>query len=876
MIIPPNRFWAKFDQDGGTWHPLIAHSADVAAVLSRLLEDDSPIAARLARAAGLERLSPEVRAALVYLAVLHDFGKVNHGFQEKILPGGKGRRWPETGHVTVVLKSLLNTPQLQQLVAEMLQAFPGNPMDNSSLLMAALCHHGRPHSVSGEPAPLARLWDPAARPGWDPPAMIRRLIAHARRWSGLDEIGSPVAVPTSASFTHLFAGALTLADWIGSTESVFKFDPAADDDPDHYWQIARERAERACATIGVVPNTRVVVRPGADLLNELFPNIFPRNEPTPLQRHLAEMPLPSNGARVLIESETGSGKTEAALTLYARMRAEGRVAGLVFALPTRATAAAMHERVLNTLPRIYGDAPAPTVALAMGGAHVRAMTNEALIGEAPRTYDDAADRDLVSWSSSSAKKFFAAEIVVGTIDQVLLSGLRTKHAHMRLALLARHLLVVDELHSYDRYMAEVLGNVVDFHTGAGGIAVFMSATLSSVERRRFGGLLDDELTLDEAITRPYPVFSVCESRKGAWRDVPLAPGNRSGREIAWHAVLELDALRSAVEAARSGARVCILRNTVKGARAAVAKIREIGGGDLLWRPEGSPFTPAYHSRYTQPDREALDAAVLAHFGPDSPSRGTILVATQVAEQSLDVDFDYMVTDLCPIDVLLQRIGRLHRHRRSRPDGFKVARIAVITPEKPIIEYVQGDRMCGPNGWGPVYGDPGDLELTLRLVRDPAWATITIPDHNRELIERVYHPAPREALANESDAWKKAFIVNEGKNLGRTVHARGACIEFQVGYDENGPHFDPIAERRIRTRLGDDSIRIEIGVEVPSFYADAGASAPVTTVDLPLRIVTALDDDTIVTHVSDVIVSGAGIQFLVNGHAVRYDPDGWHW
>src|SRR5690606_29635120 len=118
-----------------------------------------------------------------------------------------------------------------------------------------------------------------------------------------------------------------------------------DDDPHHYLQIARERAERACATIGVVPNTRVVVRPGVDLLNQLFPNIFPRNDPTPLQRHLAEMPLPSNGARVLIESETGSGKTEAALTLYARMRAEGRVAGLVFALPTRATAAAMHERV---------------------------------------------------------------------------------------------------------------------------------------------------------------------------------------------------------------------------------------------------------------------------------------------------------------------------------------------------------------------------------------------------------------------------------------------------------------------------------------------------------------------------------------------------
>src|SRR5690606_3412037 len=134
MIIPPNRFWAKFNEEKGTWHPLIAHSADVAAVLARLLEDDSLIAARLARAAGLERLSPEVKAALVYLAALHDFGKVNHGFQEKALPSGKRRRWPETGHVTVVLKSLSTTPVLQRLITEMLQAFSGRSEEHTSEL----------------------------------------------------------------------------------------------------------------------------------------------------------------------------------------------------------------------------------------------------------------------------------------------------------------------------------------------------------------------------------------------------------------------------------------------------------------------------------------------------------------------------------------------------------------------------------------------------------------------------------------------------------------------------------------------------------------------------------------------------------------------
>src|SRR5690606_9283177 len=136
----------------------------------------------------------------------------------------------------------------QQLVREILQPFAGNPEDNYKLLAAALCHHGRPHNLE-ERALLRELWNPAARPGWDPAAEIRRIVRHARRWSGLDTIALPVEVPTNPAFTHLFAGLLTAADWIGSTESVFEFEPTADDDPDAYWQRACERAERACRAI---------------------------------------------------------------------------------------------------------------------------------------------------------------------------------------------------------------------------------------------------------------------------------------------------------------------------------------------------------------------------------------------------------------------------------------------------------------------------------------------------------------------------------------------------------------------------------------------------------------------------------------------------
>jgi len=876
MEIPKGRFWAKYDATTGRWHPLIAHSADVAAVLSRLLADDSPFTSRLAQLCGRERLAPEVRAVLVYLAVLHDLGKVNHGFQDKCRPRGSGQRWPADGHVKVFIESIEVCPPLQTLIPDILSPIAGNLFDKMGLFMAVLCHHGRPYDINLPPVSLARIWDPAARPGWDPPAMIKRLIHYARRWSGLDELSTPIEVPLTPEFSHLFAGLITLADWVGSTESIFRLTPEADDDPDAYWSQARERAHIACAQIGLIPETRIVVRPGTELLRQLFPNVFGTNSPTPLQRRVAEMPLPGRGSRILIESETGSGKTEAVLALYARLRAAGLVSGLVFALPTRATASAMHERVLSVLSAAYPSGPKPTVALAMGGKHLRMETNERTISELPRTYDERERDDLYTWASSSAKKFFAAEIVVGTIDQVLLGGLLVRHAHLRLAMLNRHLLVVDELHSCDRYMAEVLAKIVDFHTRAGGIVAFMSATLSALERSRYGGS-PLEPTLTEAIDRPYPVISICDASDKEWRDETLDDGTPPrSRLISWSTATERDGLTAAIDAAKSGACVCVLRNTVKDARASIAKISELGGAPFLWRPAGSMYTPAYHSRYTQPDRLALDAAVLASYGKNGRAKGTILVATQVVEQSLDVDFDFMVTDLCPIDVLLQRIGRLHRHHRERPRGFENARILVLAPEKPLIEYHHGDRLTGPHGWGPVYEDVGDLELTLRLIQSPDHQTISIPAQNRELIERVYHHEPRELLAKESTRWENAFIVNEGKNLGRAVHADGASIDFSKSYMNNSSRYEMALEHKIRSRLGEDLVRIDLDFDLPYFYADPDRAIPVRHVDLPCHVVVETEQDG-TYRITDVKNTSESIQFTVNGRRmVHYDAQGWHW
>ena len=874
VSVPPQRFWAKVDAEGD-WHPLIAHCADVAAVLERLLSPDSLLSSRLASAAGRSELDEPVRSALVYLAALHDIGKANHGFQSKAGRPEEVGRWPRAGHVKVLLESLGFRP-LRQLLGELLDPVSGDAAAAQELLLATISHHGRPWADVPRNVLLDGLWQ--GSDSRDPLAEIRRIGACAARWSGLSSHEANVQLPRNPEFTHVYAGLLTLADWIGSTRAAYPFSPEADDDPDTYWDTARRLADAACLRIGTIPSARCDVAPGAGLLEQLFPQVFPRFEPTPLQRHVANMELPPQGSRLLIESDTGSGKTEAVLSLYARLRAENRVAGLVFALPTRATATAMIRRVRAATERLYPPGEAPSIALAVGGEQPRIFAEEQLLRELPLLFPDPEDRELRRWASSSGKKFFAAEIVVGTVDQVLLGGLPVKHAHLRLAALTRHLLVVDELHSYDRYMGEVLARVLSLHSHVGGLSAFMSATLSEIERRRYAFQPHQDFpSMEVAIARPYPVLSVCEPDGLDWDDVDFQAGKTPPvrKRISWELCRDDQLIDTALAAARGGARVCILHNTVQRARETCRALAAMPDGRrLLWRAPGGRQTPPYHSRYIHSDRVALDTKVLADFGRDGESdRGTILVATQVVEQSLDVDFDFFITDLAPVDALLQRLGRLHRHpERVRPGEFLGARAWIVAPEAGFGDVVRAGRRKAPAGWGTVYPDLADLELTSRLIGREH--TIEIPRDNRALIESVYHPTSREALSAEDPGWARYIEKADSLQLGNEVYGRQLALQLRTAtYSGCARQFDLAAEAEaaVRTRLGDDSVRLELPGKVFPIYGDR----PTSHVDLPVWVLPPRETDG-ETAIEDWSQGEEGTAFRVGEWEVWYDPTGWNW
>jgi CRISPR-associated endonuclease/helicase Cas3 len=248
-----------------------------------------------------------------------------------------------------------------------------------------------------------------------------------------------------------------------------------------------------------------------------------------------------------------------------------------------------------------------------------------------------------TWAIGSTRRVMGAPIAVGTIDQAMLSQMKVRHGHLRAWCLARHLLVIDEVHASYPYMSEIVSRLVDEHLALGGYALPMSATLGETMRARLEGRR--RLDCASAISRPYPQVSAGVTA------VPVPVPDMSRRHV--DIIIENQTISSEHVFATVGRNQPVLwiRSTVADAIADYRAFASAGIPTLL-----------HHSRYADDDRQHLDRQVLAVLGPGAQRAGIVVVSTQTCEQSLDIDADLLVTDAVPADVLLQRLGRLHRHR----------------------------------------------------------------------------------------------------------------------------------------------------------------------------------------------------------------------
>lgn len=864
--IRPHQFWGKLQRDGtgaasplSEWHPLVDHCADVAActvaLLGQRVDGFAPtiLNRRLARLGGLEELDDVQVGRLGALSALHDIGKCNRGFQNR----ADHEPAFTAGHVEpgfALLPFAHDCSAVQRRFAELLPEtwddWAQDPYTVLRLLAAALGHHGEPGRVGS--GVDERLWLPGE--GRDPFAGLQHLVDAVRGWPlALDRASAPL--PHHPAFQHGFAGLVQLADWVGSDTSLFPYS----DDLRGRWPIAA--AMRAVTELGLDGRGMRELLPTPD-----FVRVSGGRSVRPAQEAIGGLPLPTSASTLLLEDETGAGKTEAALWWFARLFAAGLVDGLYFALPTRTAATQIHRRVSDAIKRLWPTEPRPPVVLAVPG-YIK-VDDET--GQRPLTgfgvlWNDH-QRHPERWAAEHPKRYLAGTVVVGTVDQVLLAALKTSHSHLRATCLLRHLLVVDEVHASDAYMTTILEQVLAHHRAAGGHALLMSATLGSTVRTRLLAT-EREPDLASACARSYPLISRDDGHPAvpvdAWavsrittlEPVPLIDDA--------HAIAA-----AAVQAARQGARVLIIRNTVADCLAVFNAIARLAP-DHLWRCNG--ITAPHHARFSREDREALDKELESSFGCTSPARGVIACATQTVQQALDIDADFLISDLCPADVLLQRLGRLHRHRnRQRPSGFSAPRALILVPTRPLVELITTNgQVRGKHGLGAVYADLRMLDATWRLV---AVRSVTIPDDNRRWVEAITHPDALRPYAGLDERWKKHEPLVLGSDQARRQIATTNCCDWSASFggDATGKQHELFREDdldpTIRTRLG-TSDRL---VDLPP-----GTTGPFGITIRRLTLPGWWLEQRQVPHDAPVSIEVLGDHLAIDygGHVFRYDAQG---
>lgn len=773
------RYWGKSAGavDGGpVAHRLVYHALDVAAVGATWWAADQGLRARVASLLGLREA--EARALILWLLVLHDLGKFAGSFQALSEAGARAvdARLPKT---------IVRDTRHDSWSAEFAEAILLKAASDATMVLFGVVagHHGRPAAPPTAPGRGYDAGDLAAAEGFANACPGAMAIDVSTVLMAFDD------VPRAQRASWLIAGLAVVCDWIGSNTRWFPYMleqvPMAD-----YWRdVALPRAGVAIAAAGIVPARFATECPAVDLLP-------PGRVPTPLQDAVETLALGDGPQLHVIEDLTGAGKTEASMILARRLIAAGRGSGIFIALPTQATANAMWRRIGALRSRLVIPGDTPTVVLAHGARELALRTmapGPSERGAIPQAHEVTAARDATAWLAEDKRKAMLADIGIGTIDQAVLGVHPEKFQSLRLMGLARKILILDEVHAYDAYMTEQIETLLRFQATLGGSAILLSATLSIEQRARFsaafgGSIAASTATATRAADLAFPMLTSIDARAITTRAIDAAPS--APRRVAIETLATAVATTRTIELARAGACVCRLLNTVGDALDAATEIKAVAP-DL-------PVT-VFHARFAMADRLAIETAILDRFGKSGSAagrRGQIVVATQVVEQSLDIDFDEMVTDLAPIDLLIQRAGRVHRHFRLDRAGS--TRLHVVQPEWTSAPDAGWFARAFPSA-AFVYKDHAALWRTARLLHDEG--ALDLPGRLRTLIEGVFG-----ADAEVPPGLRGAADGAEGAVYGDRATARTVVLTPDGGYVP-GRIWTP--DNEVATRLGDPQVTLRL-------------------------------------------------------------------
>ena len=778
---PIHEFWGKARPagPGPEWHPLPLHALDVAAVGASLLKQPRSPARSLNRHLGWT--TDETIPVISYLLGLHDIGKFARKFQAKApkhfpscLNADPTELQTSYDHGSGGLRLFDSDPSI----------FLGSrEVDHLAwvpLFSAVFGHHGEPPASGG----FADLRSDFGKGG------IQAAHAFALELRELFEVNLldlHVDDESVHRASHILAGIAVLSDWIGSNQCWFRY-RKPESDLRRYWheiQSVATKAVREAGLISATPSKGVSFR---DLIDEAA-------TPSPMQDWASKVTLPPGPALYLMEDETGSGKTEAATMLVHRLMSSGLASGVYIALPTMATANAMFDRLSTTHRHLFADGAKPSVALVHGArdlhpgfatARLSGGRRELSYSDSNESVDVTASTACADWIADDRRRAFLADIGVGTVDQALLAILPCRHQSLRLLGVTQRVLVLDEVHAYDAYMGTEIECLLEFQAALGGSAILLSATLPLSVRQRLAQAFSRGLRQTFAASdtnMAYPLATVSTADIQSSERVSGMPGR--GRALPVRFLRSAnEALREVEHAANAGNAVLYIRNTVDDVLDAHAA--------LLMRDVSSDV---FHARFALVDRLKIEAKVITRFGKASQpdARKSVLIATQVVEQSLDLDFDVLITDLAPMDLLIQRAGRLWRHERPCRNGHP--ELVVVSPE-PSPEADETWFSAAFPRTAYVYRDHARLWLTALRLKDAG--VIESPGGLRDLIEAVYGSGIEE---NVPVGLRQYMLDAEGRAGAERGIANSNVLNLGMGYQRDAGAWD--TDIRTPTRLNDD-------------------------------------------------------------------------
>lgn len=714
------RYWGKAtrgsDDSSTDCHLLPYHCLDVAAVAAYWWDHAPALRTQFCQG----YCEQKYRGWLLFFVALHDMGKWDIRFQVKCWsawaalnpePSGKnviGKKWEHGQGGLYWFKSDADSKDDYDSSFITLNIHPKQQW--FPWIEAVTGHHGYIYRHTDLNASSELALNHQMKPQGERDKQIRLAWMDALAELFLHPVGLSLNEdPPPCS--SLLAGFCSVSDWLGSwsTEDTFRYQSTPEPLNKYFSQRYAVDAPVVMQRSGLLGT----INPWGGVEALLDTGHKPRQLQT-----LVDI-LPEQPGLTIIEAPTGSGKTETALAYAWRLLASGIADSIIFALPTQATANAMLNRLDKLASELFEQ---PNLILAHGNSRFSSdFAAIKLRGESVQ--DQEAWGQCCDWLSRSNKRAFLGQIGVCTIDQVLISVLPVKHRFIRGFGIGRSILLVDEVHAYDTYMHSLLEEVLRQQCLAGQSALLLSATLPAGLKQRLLATYGNNTVLPPTAEYPLVIWQqhdqqLCFDLSATPQHLPASFNLIIDRRYLHEMLPDAGLLDQMIAAAQAGAQVCLICNLVDVAQQVYQQLCASTELQVI----------LFHSRFTLNNRKQKERFALDYFGaPGDRSVGRILVATQVVEQSLDVDFDWLITQLCPVDLLFQRAGRLHRHSRpSRPQGFQQPVLTVLLPTT--------DDYGGSNY---IYTNTRAMWRTQQLLERLGQSPLSFPQAYRLWIDEVY-------------------------------------------------------------------------------------------------------------------------------------------